>query len=216
MGALEALERNDVSRLPGGIFSRAFVRSYAIEVGLEPEDVRDSSPEFPHDAAAAGHPTTEHVDDNEALESDRRMATAVLRLIGRHPGRRRGAVSRPSPTVASLHHPSRRAMRPPGCLSLPGAPVSAAEPAIAVRVEEADTNSPALAVGPVQRPAAVEPAAGHLTIVLLATAPCAVSATVDGKRAVERGLQAGGTRAAWKRSGAGSGRRKRRRSDRDD
>ena len=30
---LEALERNDVSRLPGGIFSRAFVRSYADERG---------------------------------------------------------------------------------------------------------------------------------------------------------------------------------------
>ena len=37
MGALEALERGHVSRLPGGIFSRAFVRSYAIEVGLDPE-----------------------------------------------------------------------------------------------------------------------------------------------------------------------------------
>lgn len=37
VAALEALERNDVSKLPGGIFSRSFVRSYAIEVGLDPE-----------------------------------------------------------------------------------------------------------------------------------------------------------------------------------
>lgn len=37
LAALEALERNDVSKLPGGIFSRAFVRSYAAEVGLNPE-----------------------------------------------------------------------------------------------------------------------------------------------------------------------------------
>lgn len=35
--ALEALERNDVQRLPGGIFGRAIVRSYAISVGLDPE-----------------------------------------------------------------------------------------------------------------------------------------------------------------------------------
>ena len=35
--ALEALERSDPSRLPGGIFARAFVRSYAAEVGLDPE-----------------------------------------------------------------------------------------------------------------------------------------------------------------------------------
>ena len=35
--ALESLERNDPSRLPGGIFSRAFIRSYAVEVGLDPD-----------------------------------------------------------------------------------------------------------------------------------------------------------------------------------
>ena len=35
--ALEALERNDSSKMPGGIFSRAFVRSYAIEIGLDPD-----------------------------------------------------------------------------------------------------------------------------------------------------------------------------------
>ncbi len=37
VGALEALERGAFSRLPGGIFSRAFVRAYALEVGLDPE-----------------------------------------------------------------------------------------------------------------------------------------------------------------------------------
>lgn len=37
--ALEALERGDLSKLPGGIFSRAFVRAYAIEVGLDPDEI---------------------------------------------------------------------------------------------------------------------------------------------------------------------------------
>ena len=37
VAALEALERSDYSRLPGGIFSRAFVRAYALAVGVEPE-----------------------------------------------------------------------------------------------------------------------------------------------------------------------------------
>src|SRR6202171_3051831 len=56
VGALEALERNDISRLPGGIFSRAFVRSYAIEVGLEPEEtIREFIAQFPHDSVKAGH-----------------------------------------------------------------------------------------------------------------------------------------------------------------
>ena len=35
--ALEALERNDIARLPGGIFGRGFVRAYAGEVGIYPE-----------------------------------------------------------------------------------------------------------------------------------------------------------------------------------
>jgi transcriptional regulator with XRE-family HTH domain len=35
VAAFEALERNDPSRFPGGIFARAFVRSYAAAVGLD-------------------------------------------------------------------------------------------------------------------------------------------------------------------------------------
>jgi len=54
--ALEALERNDVSRLPGGIFTRAFVRAYAREVGLDPEEsVRLFTARFP-DEAVEGPP----------------------------------------------------------------------------------------------------------------------------------------------------------------
>jgi len=52
--ALEALERNNVSRLPGGIFSRAFVRAYAKEVGLDPErTVREFVERFPDDLDSA-------------------------------------------------------------------------------------------------------------------------------------------------------------------
>jgi cytoskeleton protein RodZ len=34
---LEAIERNDFDRLPGGIFRRAYVRAFAAEVGVDPE-----------------------------------------------------------------------------------------------------------------------------------------------------------------------------------
>ena len=55
IGILDALERNDVSRMPGGIFSRAFVRLYAAEVGLDPEQtVRDFIARFPDDPATSG------------------------------------------------------------------------------------------------------------------------------------------------------------------
>ena len=40
--ALTALEDNDVGQLPGGLFIRAFVRSYAAEVGLDPEQTVDA------------------------------------------------------------------------------------------------------------------------------------------------------------------------------
>src|SRR5438093_5670817 len=82
VSALEALERNDISRLPGGIFSRAFVRSYALEVGLDPEEtIREFLAQCPHDSVTAGHPSSEHLDDNDTLESDRRMASTFLRLL---------------------------------------------------------------------------------------------------------------------------------------
>src|SRR6266446_1093992 len=82
MSALEALERNDISRLPGGIFSRAFVRSYAIEVGLDPEaTIQEFIAQFPHDSVTAGHSTLTQAEDHEAIESDRRTATTFVRLI---------------------------------------------------------------------------------------------------------------------------------------
>ena len=57
VSALEALERNDISRLPGGIFSRAFVRSYAAEIGVDPEQtVREFLAQFPDESVSAGSP----------------------------------------------------------------------------------------------------------------------------------------------------------------
>jgi cytoskeletal protein RodZ len=55
---LEALERDDIAKLPGGLFSRAFVRAYAHEVGLDPDDiVHDFMLQFPDDGVSSGHPS---------------------------------------------------------------------------------------------------------------------------------------------------------------
>lgn len=63
VSALEALERGDPARLPGGIYSRAFVRAYAVEVGLDPEaTVHEFADRFPdvvqplRDVAVLGPP----------------------------------------------------------------------------------------------------------------------------------------------------------------
>jgi cytoskeletal protein RodZ len=46
--ALEAIERDDIGRLPGGIFTRAVVRAYAKELGADPErTLREFLGQFP-------------------------------------------------------------------------------------------------------------------------------------------------------------------------
>jgi cytoskeleton protein RodZ len=88
VGTLEALERNDISRLPGGIFSRSFVRAYAEQVGLEPEQtIADFITQFPHDSVTQGHPRTrslvDELDDRPRRgRTARRAALAALLLAG--------------------------------------------------------------------------------------------------------------------------------------
>ncbi|MCC7416013.1 MAG: DUF4115 domain-containing protein [Acidobacteria bacterium] len=180
--ALEALERNDVSRLPGGIFSRAFVRSYALEVGLEPEQtIREFLARFPHESVTAGHPQAAPVEDHEAVESERRMARTFLRLT---------VIS--VPIAASVLYLT---MQPTPVQAPASAPASAASSAVA-RLPESSPDPQADVPGLPAAPAAVaeEPEtadAGILLVGLLASRDCWLSMTADGADAVERLLQAG-------------------------
>src|SRR3954462_6432211 len=82
IAALEALERNDMSRLPGGIFSRAFVRSYAVEVGLDPDSTtQESIASLPIDAPSGAHAASDEVEDRISVENDRKRAGTFLWLI---------------------------------------------------------------------------------------------------------------------------------------
>ena len=81
--SLEALERNDPSRLPGGIFARAFVRSYATEVGLDPEaTVREFVERFNIDPVpsiqVSARAETRHAEDGEFAP---RLVQTVLKLV---------------------------------------------------------------------------------------------------------------------------------------
>src|SRR5436189_1482991 len=70
--ALEALERNDISKLPGGIFSRAFVRSYAVEVGLDPDDtVGEFLERFNQEPAPTAEAVAAAVPEEERAFQDR-------------------------------------------------------------------------------------------------------------------------------------------------
>ena len=192
IGALEALERNDITRLPGGIFSRAFVRSYAIEVGLEPEEtIRDFIAQFPHDSVTAGHPASSQIDDNEVLESSRRRASTVLRLL---------ALSVPIAAVALYFGTAGRRSSDPLASSVvltgPASAKAAAPdaPADGVPAQPAappTSASQATAPSGTPPPAPAETEVDRLMVGVSATGPCWVSATVDGHRVIAHVLQAG-------------------------
>lgn len=77
------LERNDLSRWPTGLYARAYVRAYAIEVGLDPEATVDEFCRcFPTGDRRAGRVVREHAalighdlqwkDDLARVDTDRR------------------------------------------------------------------------------------------------------------------------------------------------
>src|SRR6476659_9397025 len=80
--ALEALERNDISKLPGGIFSRAFVRSYALEVGLDPDDtVREFLERFNQEPAPTAETVAAAIPEEER-EFQQRQRKAARLVVG--------------------------------------------------------------------------------------------------------------------------------------
>jgi cytoskeleton protein RodZ len=82
MVALEALERDDISKLPGGIFSRAVVRAYAGEVGIDPEQaVRDFIERHPHDWVTDGSPMVRRHDDDGTPEAARRRRVVLAVVL---------------------------------------------------------------------------------------------------------------------------------------
>jgi cytoskeleton protein RodZ len=80
---LEALERNDASKLPGGIFARSFVRSYAREVGLDPEAaVARFVLAFPDESGADEMPSATGAVEAQSFELRRRALKIGVRLAG--------------------------------------------------------------------------------------------------------------------------------------
>ena len=211
VAALEALERNDVSRLPGGIFSRAFVRSYAAEVGLDPETtIQEFIAQFPHDSVTAGHPTSNQVEDFEELESDRRMASNVLWILlvsvplagavlyfsmTNRARQREAATSTPPAASVAAENPPAPAAPPPAASDAP--PPAAAPSAAASSAPPAEprTNTPPAPPPPAAATSgaatSTDGAVDVLSIGLAARRPVWVSATVDGQRTISRLLQVG-------------------------
>ena len=164
VSALEALEENDVAQLPGGIFTRAFVRSYAAEVGLDPEEtMRDFVAQVPAEEFDEDKKYDNRSREHDLFESQQRMAWTVLKLV---------AIG--LPVVGLLLYLGTRAVTGTDAPEAPPAPAPVERP---VRIEP---------------PAPAEPMSqGPLTIVLRPRADCWVSLRVDGESVFERVMQAG-------------------------
>lgn len=82
--ALEALERNDIARLPGGIFSRGLVRAYAEQIGADPEaTVQDFIARFPEASVTDGssYARPEAVNTDPPSQVGRRVAIALAIVL---------------------------------------------------------------------------------------------------------------------------------------
>jgi cytoskeletal protein RodZ len=171
-GQLESLERGDFSRLPGGIFSRAFVRAYAVEVGLDADEtVRQYTELSDAQAASASNVVAalEITDDDRQFLERQRKAGVLLRVAGVvlliaiaggigawQVMKQRKAGSTPAPAADTTAPP-------------------AAEPSLAAVT-----------------PASSAPASAHaIFIEIKATASCWVSVTADGRSILSRSLAEG-------------------------
>jgi cytoskeletal protein RodZ len=208
--ALQALERNDLARLPPGIFTRAFVRGYAREAGLDPEEaVRRFVAAFP-DQAPSAEEAAPRASSRAGLRVEResraaRMIGRVLTTIaavglivaylawsGRLASWRRGPVvsapvaSSPAATIPAVEPMEEAVVVPP-----------ADEPGAMLLVNGAKPTAAGPAEGQPTDVAAGEPASlpeGSLHLALTASGRCWVSLRSDGVHSFAGTMEAGDER----------------------
>ena len=166
IGALEALEQNDFDPLPGGIFTRAFVRAYASEVGLDPEQTtRDFMAQAPVESAQEAGMQLEH----DQMPSGRQVFETLVKLL---------VVGVPLVGLLFL-----------GMRSMSSDAPDLEETLAPVDVADASPVTPPPDM-PVE-PEVVSPVPAPLAIVLRPRGESWVSLTVDGETVMQRVMQAG-------------------------
>ena len=175
---LEALESNDLERLPGGIFTRAFVRSFASEVGLDPAAaVREFLAQSAAERRLVGSVYAGDPEDQGLYLSQQRIARTTLWII---------LLSVPIAVLLIF-------------LGWGGEPEESARsvaPVLDERSAEVDAGSERAATPP--PPSAADPlaagqgvAVGPLTIEIHPRGQCWVSLSIDGEQELSRVMQPG-------------------------
>jgi cytoskeletal protein RodZ len=161
LAILEALERDDIAKLPGGFFGRAFVRSFAEAVGLDPDEAAGTFDERSAAVQVSHNRPQTRVDDNDAFESNRQIATTFVTLA---------AIS--APIAGLILYLTAVGVRPQTQVST-GAASGHAETATTTAVSVAASDDTRVVVG------------------VLAIRPCQLTFSADGEAAVERSVAAG-------------------------
>lgn len=166
---LRAIDRNDFDNVPGGLFTRGFLRAYAREVGLDPEEmIQRYRTEFEHpetsvridDSDASDEleiNTHRHDEPGESRYSQIVQVAIILIILGVY--------------VASWRHP-----QPSASTELPSTTPAAV---------------PAPAEVPVATTGAVVAPGSELTVDIHPQGQCWVQATADGKPVMARLMMPG-------------------------
>jgi len=179
VAVLEALERNDISKLPGGVFSRGFVRAYAIEVGLEPDQTVHEFLERFQPIPAAPAVVAPPIPEAESnFESQQRIVRVATLLV---------AVSVPL-IVLVLYFSARGTQS-----SAPRHLADAATPVPAAAAPVAETSAVAATTGavPVAEAHAQAAADAAIDIDVHPSGDCWVRVAADGSTVLSRVMHAG-------------------------
>ena len=171
---LRSIEEDAFDRVPGGVFTRGYLRAYAREVGLNPDEIvqRYRAAFEPPAPAPESHPTKEPVKaalarlvqpDDEEVQSERTRFMEVVVIAGI--------------TIACFAMLRQSAPSP-----------QADSPSTTI---ESPAVAPPTADAPVATSGRSAPAPGELKVDLHPRGPCWVEATADGGRVVAKLMNAG-------------------------
>jgi cytoskeletal protein RodZ len=177
---LEALENNDFDRLPASVYTRGFLRSYAREVDLHPEDTVEQYLEQFETAPPIVFEPAEPVQSPEYADSaDEAPRSRTIVIDPRQ---------LPIPALAAIAL----------ALAVGGYFVFARQGADSGVATTAEAANSASAPAPAQQPEIAQVSnvtPDVLRVEIKATGPCWVSATADRESALSRLMQAGDVHA---------------------
>jgi cytoskeleton protein RodZ len=180
--ALNAIEHNDFARLPGGVFSRAYVRAFATEVGLDADELtREYRARFETEIAAGPLPPhkADWYDRLRPLYPLPAVLVTVGILIGGSVILKRAQIPHESPDERSTLNP-----------------VEADLPEDIAPTDERDATEEVAFANSAVSEAGVQ----SLRLEIRVNGPCWVSAVADGQRVVYRLMQPGERKLVQARS----------------